>query len=79
MKTKTTPAPAGKKTAARAPRPRRPAPPETKTPTVRRAYVRRKKVEIPPLLLEGDTTRAAVRQRTRTEIRAGTRGAGATV
>ena len=52
MKTKSTPAPAGKKTAARAPRPRRAAKP--KTTTVRRAYVRRKKVEIPPLLLEGD-------------------------
>jgi hypothetical protein len=54
MKTKTTPVPAGKKPAARVTRPRRAARPKTKTPTVRRAYVRRKKVEIPPLLLEGD-------------------------
>ncbi len=52
MKTKSTPAPARKKTAARVVRPGRAAKP--KTTTVRRAYVRRKKVEIPPLLLEGD-------------------------
>jgi len=52
MKTKSTPAPARKKTAVRVVRPRRAAKP--KTTTVRRAYVRRKKVEIPPLLLEGD-------------------------
>ena len=52
MKTKSTPAPARKKTATRVARPRRAAKP--KTTTVRRAYVRRKKVEIPPLLLEGD-------------------------
>jgi hypothetical protein len=52
MKTKPAPVPAGKKTATRVVRPRRAAKP--KTTTVRRAYVRRKKVEIPPLLLEGD-------------------------
>ncbi len=52
MKTKPAPAPARKKTTARVVRPRRAAKP--KTTTVRRAYVRRKKVEIPPLLLEGD-------------------------
>jgi hypothetical protein len=52
MKTKPAPAPARKKTATRVARPRRAAKP--KTTTVRRAYVRRKKVEIPPLLLEGD-------------------------
>ena len=47
MKTKPTPTPAGKKTAASVVRPRRAAKPKTTT-------VRRKKVEIPPLLLEGD-------------------------
>jgi hypothetical protein len=52
MKTKSTPAPARKKTVARVVRPRRAAKP--KTTAVRRASVRRKKVEIPPLLLEGD-------------------------
>jgi hypothetical protein len=52
MKTKPAPVPAAKKTAARIVRPRRAAKP--KTTTVRRAYVRRKKIDIPPLLLEGD-------------------------
>jgi len=52
MKTKSAPAPARKKTTARVVRPRRAVKP--KTTTARRAYVRRKKVEIPPLLLEGD-------------------------
>jgi hypothetical protein len=47
MKTKSTPAPARKKTAARVVRPRRAAKPKTTT-------VRREKVAIPPLLLEGD-------------------------
>jgi len=52
MKTKPTPAAAGKKTTNRVVRPRRAAKP--KTTTARRAYVRRKKIEVPPLLLEGD-------------------------
>ena len=52
MKTKPTPAPARKKTAAPVVRPGRAAKP--KTTTVRRATARRKKIEIPPLLLEGD-------------------------
>ena len=47
MKTKSTPAPARKKTTDRVVRPRRAAKPKT-------TAVRRKKVEIPPLLLEGD-------------------------
>ncbi len=52
MKTKPARVTARKKTATRVARPRRAAKP--KTTTVRRACVRRKKVEIPPLLLEGD-------------------------
>jgi hypothetical protein len=52
MKTKPTSAAARKKKTTRVARPRRAAKP--KTTTVRRAYVRRKKVEIPALLLEGD-------------------------
>ena len=52
MKTKPTPAAARKKTITRVVRPRRAAKP--KTTTARRAYVRRKKIEVPPLLLEGD-------------------------
>ena len=52
MKTKPTPAAAGKKTTSRVVRSRRAAKP--KTTTARRAYVRRKKIEVPPLLLEGD-------------------------
>jgi hypothetical protein len=52
MKTKPAPVPARKKTAARVARTRRAARP--KITTVRRASVRRKKVEIPSLLLEGD-------------------------
>ncbi|MGB7748524.1 MAG: DUF4912 domain-containing protein [Verrucomicrobiia bacterium] len=52
MKTKSTPAPTRKKTPARVARTRRAAAPKTKT--IRRPYVRRKKAEIPPLLLEGD-------------------------
>ena len=52
MKTKSTPVAARKKTITRVVRPRRAAKP--KTTTARRAYVRRKKIEIPPLLLEGD-------------------------
>jgi hypothetical protein len=47
MKTKSTPTPARKKTAARVTRPRRAAKPKT-------TAARRKKVEVPPLLLEGD-------------------------
>ena len=52
MKTKPTPVAARKKTTPRVVRPRRAAKP--KTTTARRAYVRRKKIEVPPLLLEGD-------------------------
>ena len=52
MKTKPTPVAARKKTTTRVVRPRRAAKP--KTTTARRAYVRRKKIEFPPLLLEGD-------------------------
>jgi hypothetical protein len=52
MKTKSTPVAARKKTTPRVVRPRRAAKP--KTITARRAYVRRKKIEVPPLLLEGD-------------------------
>jgi hypothetical protein len=52
MKTKPTPVAARKKTTTRVVRPRRAAKP--KTITARRAYVRRKKIEVPPLLLEGD-------------------------
>ncbi|MGB8369317.1 MAG: DUF4912 domain-containing protein [Limisphaerales bacterium] len=52
MKTKPTRVAARKKTTTHVVRPRRAAKP--KTTTVRRAYVRRKKIEVPPLLLEGD-------------------------
>jgi hypothetical protein len=52
MKTKPTRVAARKKTTARVVRPRRAAKP--KTTTARRAHVRRKKIEVPPLLLEGD-------------------------
>ena len=52
MKTKPTPVAARKKTTTRVVRPRRAAKP--KTTTARRAYVRRKRIEVPPLLLEGD-------------------------
>ena len=52
MKKKSTPVTARKKTTPRVVRPRRAAKP--KTTTARRAYVRRKKIEVPPLLLEGD-------------------------
>jgi hypothetical protein len=52
MKTKSTPVTARKKTTPRVVRPRRAAKP--KTTTVRRAYIRRKKIEVPLLLLEGD-------------------------
>src|ERR1035438_6275088 len=52
MKTKSTPVAARKKTTPRVVRPRHAAKP--KTTTARRAYVRRKKIEVPPLLLEGD-------------------------
>jgi len=52
MRTKPTRVAARKKTPTRVVRPRRPAKP--KTTTARRAYDRRKKIEVPPLLLEGD-------------------------
>jgi hypothetical protein len=52
MKTKPTPAAARKKTSTQVVRPRRAAKP--KTTTARRVRVRREKIEIPPLLLEGD-------------------------
>jgi hypothetical protein len=52
MKTKPTRVAARKKTPPRVVRPRRAAKP--KTTTARRAYVRRKTIEVPPLLLEGD-------------------------
>jgi hypothetical protein len=52
MKTKPTRVAAQKKTPTRVVRPRRAAKP--KTTTTRRASVRRKKIEVPPLLLEGD-------------------------
>jgi hypothetical protein len=52
MKTKPTRVAARKKTPTRVGRPRRPAKP--KTTTARRAYARRNKIEVPPLLLEGD-------------------------
>jgi hypothetical protein len=51
MKTKPVPAPARKKATARVARPRRAAKPKTATS---RANGRRKKIEIPALLLEGD-------------------------
>jgi uncharacterized protein len=52
MKTKPKSVAARKKTTSRVGRPRRAANP--KTTTTRRAPVRRKKIEVPPLLLEGD-------------------------
>ncbi len=52
MKRKPTPAAARKKTTTGVVRPCRAAKP--KTTTARRAAVRRKKIEVPPLLLEGD-------------------------
>jgi hypothetical protein len=52
MKTKSTPVAARKKTITRVVRPRRAAKP--KSTAARRASVRRKKIEVPPLLLEGD-------------------------
>jgi len=59
MKTKPDPAPASKKTTARVMRPRRTAKSEPEAeapaaPVVRRTYNRRKKIEVPPILLEGD-------------------------